>query len=622
MQSASYQIIKGAAMAVALAGSITAQNQSMIDGENGFTATPIFTVGESFDGYFPVGILDGIGAYRRDADTVRAFANHELLHFRGIPYQVANGTTLSGARVSYFDIDVSTRQVVASGLAYREIIDANGNVVTDLSFQPVNLQGFSRFCSSALFPANEFGFFPGRNLGFFPTRGVEDTIYITGEEDGGNFNAVGGGYWALDVESGKFYQVPAFGRGAWEGLAQLDTGNRRTVAFLLSDDSSPFDADGDGEGEASPMYLYVGTKDPRGGFLARNGLSGGSLYVWVADSGAKTPADFNTSGTLQGTWVEVDNSQDASLASNDGSTGRDNFGYPTQRSLWTQAEAVGAFGFSRPEDVSTNPLDGTEAVLASTGVDTYVIGPVTGNGADTFGTVYVFKTNFRNLTATCSIVYDGDADTTRALRSPDNLDWADDGYIYVQEDEAEEDTASGDEVLFNNRGESLAANPNEASIVRLSPLDGSILRVGQINRSVILDPTTNGTPFDTDDGRGGEWESSGILDVSGLFGDAPGTTFLVDVQAHGIEDQTDVNPDSRINDFDLREGGQLLFLTRDAGIPGDVNGDGRVNFRDLFAVIRSYGPCGADCPADLNRDGVVDFRDALIVLANLGRRGS
>ena len=63
-----------------------------------------------------------------------------------------------------------------------------------------------------------------------------------------------------------------------------------------------------------------------------------------------------------------------------------------------------------------------------------------------------------------------------------------------------------------------------------------------------------------DAGAAGEWESSGILDVSRLFGKRGGSLFLFDVQAHGIEDQEDVNPDSRINDGDLVEGGQLLFL--------------------------------------------------------------
>ena len=34
--------------------------------------------------------------------------------------------------------------------------------------------------------------------------------------------------------------------------------------------------------------------------------------------------------------------------SNDGSTGFDEYGYPTQKTLWTRAEAVNAFQFKQP----------------------------------------------------------------------------------------------------------------------------------------------------------------------------------------------------------------------------------------------------------------------------------
>ena len=50
--------------------------------------------------------------------------------------------------------------------------------------------------------------------------------------------------------------------------------------------------------------------------------------------------------------------------------------------------------------------------------------------------------------------------------------------------------------------------------------------------------------------------------MSTLFDRKAGTFFPFTVQAHGIADQTDVNADSWINDEDLVEGGQLLFLTR------------------------------------------------------------
>ncbi len=534
--------------------------ETMLSGLDGYDASALLTIGEQINGYVPVGVIDGLGAVAlEDEGVVRVYANHELLHFRGSVYEVTDGDggtfTLTGARISYFDIDMETRQIVDGGLAYDKIVDANGNYATDNTFLPETFapffggpedasqwQGFSRFCSSMLVEAEQFG----------DGRGLTDTIYFAGEEDGGGFNNVGGAEWALDIATNTIYQLPAFGRGAWENVTEIDSGSDDKVAFILADDSSPFDADGDGENEAAPLFLYVGEKvEGSEDFLARNGLSDGKLYVWVADNGDTVPSEFNGTGSERsGTWVEVDNSQNMELASEDGTTGYDEYGYPTQRTLWTQAEALGAFGFSRPEDVATNPIDGTEFVMASTGVDTF------DNGSDQFGTMYTMTVDVENLTGDIRIAYDGDADPARALRSPDNLDWADDGYIYVQEDEAEEDTLDG-EPLF---GEG-AVNPNEAGIVRLDPATGEIVRVANIDRSVVLDPTTDGAPVDGDAGSAGEWESSGILDVSTLFGETPGTLMIASVQAHGIEDQDDFNADSRINDGDLVEGGQLLFLS-------------------------------------------------------------
>lgn len=53
---------------------------------------------------------------------------------------------------------------------------------------------------------------------------------------------------------------------------------------------------------------------------------------------------------------------------------------------------------------------------------------------------------------------------------------------------------------------------------------------------------------------------------------------------------------------------------------GDVNGDGRVNFSDLLAVLSNWGPCGT-CPEDLDEDGVVGFDDLLVVLSSWGKCG-
>ncbi len=52
-------------------------------------------------------------------------------------------------------------------------------------------------------------------------------------------------------------------------------------------------------------------------------------------------------------------------------------------------------------------------------------------------------------------------------------------------------------------------------------------------------------------------------------------------------------------------------------IPGDVDGDGKVDVLDLLIVLGDWGPCPPppdECPADINADGVVDVLDLLIVL--------
>jgi len=61
--------------------------------------------------------------------------------------------------------------------------------------------------------------------------------------------------------------------------------------------------------------------------------------------------------------------------------------------------------------------------------------------------------------------------------------------------------------------------------------------------------TTDSSPDDV-----GRWETSGILDISELFGKAAGTLLAFDVQAHSLGGGV-------IADKALIEGGQLLFLT-------------------------------------------------------------
>lgn len=470
----------------------------MLDGENGFNVYSLLTIGETLQGtdgvfnpasagsYTPVGRFDGIGAFKLDADTVRVFVNHEVS--TAASYTISDGgsgtVSLKGARISYFDIDTATMAIVDGGLAFDTVHDRAGQVVTSAS--QLDPGALLSFCSGSLFEAQAFG----------SGRGLANRIHFAGEEASGSSHPHGGTEWALDTATGTLWAVPAFGRARFENAAELDTGDTSHVAFLLTDDSP-----------GAALLLYVGTKHAGGDFLDRNGLKDGQLYVWKADDGALSPSQFAT-GTKAGSWVAID-VRDIAKA---GQAGYDASGYADASTLTAAADGLGAFSFRRPEDISVNPADGTQAVFATTGID------ASSNKAGRLYTISVDFTQITSPTASISILYDSNLDAAKRIRNPDNLDWADDGRIYVQEDRA----TGG---LFGGT----AANGHEASILRIDPNTKAILRVAGMDRSAVPFGMTDSAASDV-----AEWESSGILDVSSLFGKAAGTLFLADVQAHSI----------------------------------------------------------------------------------------
>ncbi|MDJ0535574.1 MAG: esterase-like activity of phytase family protein [Xenococcaceae cyanobacterium MO_207.B15] len=516
---------------------------SQMTGLNDYEVDPFFTIGEQFGDYAPPGIPDGLGAFALDDDTIRILANHELRANAGYTYTLANGTELTGARVSFFDINKETLQVEDAGLAYDTIINRAGKVVDEAS--DLEFQGIQRLCSAQYISAHQFG----------EGRGLENAMFFTGEE------TFGGTEFVIDSETNTMYAVPWMGRAAWESVTELDTGTTDKVALLIGDDR-----------EAAPLLMYVGEKDTSedADFLARNGLSNGKLYAWKPDGDiadtptfldedgdevdaddAPDPFGFNGTGnSLSGTWIELDyyrpDLAGTAVDTDDDGRIQDEMGYD-EMGFATQAQQdqlfidAGGFQFSRPEDVSTNPSDGTVAVLASTGRDSRF-------SEDSWGTTYKidvdFSTEGNPVTAQIDILYDGDdagagkfEGSDFGLRSPDNLDWADDGQIYIQEDRS-----------FREFG---LTSGEEASIWRLDPETGALTRIAQMDRFAVPEGQTDGDPDDI-----GDWESSGILDVSELFGEDPGTRFIFGVQAHSLRDGI-------IETEGLVEGGQLAFLTQE-----------------------------------------------------------
>ncbi len=532
---------------------------SMMNGQGTWQAVPLLTIGDRLpsrdprlrdQGYQPVGAPDGLGAYRLDEETVRVLVNHELAGRAGSPYRLDNGATLTGARISFLDIDRRTLRILNSGLAYRAIRDRRGRLVeTGLQINEISRteRGLSRLCSSQLIDRGAFNFV--------------DRIYLAPEELSDPLDhPYGGTVWALDVERGTLHAVPAMGRMAGENTAPL-SGPSGAVALLIADDTIPQTDEAASFGHRAgrttspdhlvmaPLWLYVGQKQASTGprapgvdpanaaFLNRNGLLVGQLYYFVAEQGVRTVAQFNGTGSiLAGAWKKIEVLDRAKA----GKQGYDALGYKAGLTLRQEAKAGGAFQFPRPEDVSTHPSIGTRAVLASTGWDTVF------PDHDAWGTLYQIDVDLERMTARLTIVYDGDdaggaglAHPDAGIRNPDNLDWADDGWIYIQEDNAKQ----RDPLFGSHSGQ-------EASLWRLDPLTGEAQRIARIDRSVVLpEGSTDERP-----GTIGAWESSGILDVTHLFGSRVGErVLLATVQAHTIRD-------GMIAQRQLGEGGQLILL--------------------------------------------------------------
>ncbi|HQU70723.1 MAG: DUF839 domain-containing protein [Calditrichaeota bacterium] len=403
-------------------------------------------------------------------------------------------------------------------------MDRAGNAVTSatqLNEGSNTLWGMDRLCSANLYRRRTFN--------------LEDDIFFTGEETGN------GQEFALDVRNGVLYAVPMMGRAAWESVAMVNPGNRDKVALVVGDDRG-----------GAYLWLYVGEKNHfgDGSFLDRNGLAYGHLYAWVADNGDTTPEAFHGTGNLRyGYFAPIEQFN----ADSAGVPGYDALGYADLATLDAQAAVAGAFRFSRPEDVQVNPHNDREVTLASTGRGGLF-------PSDNWGTMYEIDFYFNRrgpITARIKIDYDADdagngqfSHPDFGLRSPDNLEWAGNGKIYVQEDRS---TSPGS--LFGG------TSGIEASIWEMTHT-GQLERIASMDRTAVPAGQIDNDPTDL-----GNWESSGILDVTDLFFTFPGEQLLLaNVQAHSL------TFGSSDRDAALVQGGQIFFLTdRSHFTPLDLN---------------------------------------------------
>lgn len=520
---------------VAGAGTFASTMLKDVAGGPELTITSLITNGEFTNGlnpgdsvYAPTGIFDGQGVYDNGDGTYTLLVNSELGATSGYGYLLPGMEgALTGARISKLVIDKDVDDdasngyqsaVIAGGLAYDSIYLDGGDAPIDQAAD-LGAAGFKRFCSANLVEADSFG----AGVGF------ADRIYLVGEEE---FSGAGGSFFALDVNDRAIHEVVGFGKGTWESATIINTGSSDTVAVLLFDDAK------------APLYMWVGTKSTAAdaSFLERNGLaaSQGSLYTYVttvlpedgvspgpdsSDLFAFTQANgINTA--ISGSWVDL-----ATLDPNYA-----DLGAPALREL---AVGAGALQLSRIEDGQVNPLNSQQAVFVSTGTKDFASGDLYGNVftldfSSTFGSDGRIAESGDSV---LKVVYDGDllADPTTGIRNPDNMTISADGFAYIQEDRA---NGGGTDIAAGNFG------TEEASIWKLAidPITGNSIqdptRWAQIDRTAV--PTAYGQTqpdyTNTDSNGVGNWESSGIIDVSTMYDASAGSYFLANVQAHSLKD--------------------------------------------------------------------------------------
>lgn len=399
---------------------------------NNWSTAPILTRGETIPLLGGAGNFawdstharfDGLGAFRRDADTLTVYVNHEN----------------SSGSVSRVDLSVPLLQ---NWITNRVI----GNDNTNYAAKPAGLlKGMSKAwtsvagglnqnltmtspCSGNAWEPNTFG----------PGRGFTDRLYLNGEETFGTNPT--GHYWALDTATNTLYQAPDVGGlGSWESATIIDTGRTDTVALLLGEDRGTV-ATG-----SARLSLYVGTKNPGSSdFLARNGLVGGKTYYWDANG------TTNTNGTLGAGGLFANNND-------------------TQLGTWTQSTTEAVL-FSKAEDVHTNmqpasPKFGKEAVLASQDQA-------------------IFQIDFSGITFTAGDLTPGSISSVKVLLKDgtnvnqvgsfggfDNLVWSADGNLYVNEDDGEGDIWQVNVAALNAQYQMGNLNPSLSNVFQILDAD-------------------------------------------------------------------------------------------------------------------------------------------------------
>jgi hypothetical protein len=532
------------------------------DAPVGTEIKPIITVGDTIGGYRYEAIPDGISLLQSGKNEAHVFVNHET---STVPFPYPVGA------LNDFDNAQASRLVIRKGGA-----------ILDASMIIPSIAGYHRFCSSFL-GTSATGF--SRPILFNNEEGI-DWVNETGTQwpatEGADNAREIGAVVASDVTAAGTPYKTIWGMGRLNHENSVGVPGYGKPVLLSGDDSFNQVA------AQSQVYAYIA--DNADAVWADTG----TLYAFVPDDAYASVNDYfdfaiNSATDISGHFIPVPKAiatgkdaagndvTSADLFEDDGVTP---FPAPPSNGTWQRGPGVTAgpgidgpqwvlehwgdmhnvFQFLRIEDIATDKRPGMSNVvyLADSGRglrDDQAFAPQAFRSTNGRIWKMVLDRSNPTIVRSLTVLIEGDdhpVKTVGEIHQPDNLETTPNA-LYVTEDPG----SAQQFTLAEQTSDAARATTGRLWQYKFtgSGTDGTLGVVAKVDQSADEGPT------DVDSaaapGRWGEWESTGIVDVSSVFG--PGK-FLINVQAHTlfVEQQVVTSWTNK------REGGQLLLIT----IPG------------------------------------------------------
>jgi hypothetical protein len=565
-----------AAGAAPQAGFKTLQPAMLLPGAGAPAGTeikPIITVGDTIGDYLFEGIPDGVSFLPEGKNAARVWVNHET---STVPFGYnAAAPTITNSFNDFANSELSELVIRKGGqvLSAEKVIDT--------------WDGFHRFCSNFLATTDGF---ENRPLLFTNEEGI-DWVYedvrlvngiplgwnneqsIEGDDDAREIGAV----VAFDPDSGEHQVIWGMGRHNHEnsvaipgfGMPVILSGDDSFVSspaqsqvysYIADDADAVWDDEGDlyafvpSDEDAAVNDYYdfpIGsTMDISGRFILvpkeiATGKNPDGSDMMAADVPAEFGGPYDPPPAVGwqagiGTGAGVDGPQ-----------------WVLER--WSDLNNV--FQFTRIEDMAFDRRDGMSNVV-------YLVdsgrGATSASGnafTSTNGRVWkmVLDENDPWTVESLSILIEGDDNPVKTLgeiHQPDNIESTVNGLLITEDPGSSQQFAPADQAL---------PNATTARLMHYRFSTGAITAVLKVDQSADEGPTDEDAP--TSPGNWGAWESSGVIDVSSVFGP---DKFMVTVQAGSLFVDVDTTsaPDNLLPEGPdwtyKRVGGQLLLVT----IPG------------------------------------------------------